>query len=450
MPPVTYNQYLSITGHPNNPSTHLEYQTYVASFGLTVTPSITSTPITASEISNYFSGESSKDTTPKNKIYNLPLMSAFRNKMASKSQEGEIGIEIECEGMNLATHIIDWWVVHQDGSLRYVHDHPPQEYVLRKPISREDVPKALDYLTKKLKQSGSQIVDSHRTSVHVHVNCQKMTLKQIYQYICMYMIFEEKLVEFSGPDRPGNLFCLSAKQGEYFITVLETAIQQENFTELFSDNLRYTSCNTASLGKFGSLEFRSMRGTVDQNLIQTWIDILLILRDKALEYEDPRKIVEDFTTLNARPFLKKIFGGRPDIQAMLLSHPDIHTSLWDGLRMMRDVAYAIKWEKYDPALDKKKEPTNQNPAQENPQLLTWTSNHSGHTFIEKIDEDVFLMRGSSGTYYICNYAPVTKNITFMDSPWTLSGRRKYWVNSNTGDYLHQNSQLPGSANAPIQ
>lgn len=282
-----------------------------------------------------------------NKIYNIPLWSAFRGKMNGSRQDGEIGLEIEAEGMNLFSTPISWWVTHQDGSLRAVKDHPPVEYVLRRPISRAEVPQALSYLTKKLKESGSSIVESHRTSVHVHVNCQQMTVKQIYQYWCLYTIFEEMLVEFSGPDRPGNLFCLSTKQAEYAVNCLEQAIQTENFNEIFNDNLRYTSCNVASLGKFGSLEFRSMRGTVDQNLIQVWVDLLLLLRDKALEYECPRSIVEDYTRLGPDAFLMKTFSSRPDIRAIFLSRPltERNKSMWEGLRLMKDVAYAIVWDK---------------------------------------------------------------------------------------------------------
>jgi hypothetical protein len=296
----------------------------------------------------------SKDETPKNRIYNIPFLQAFRHKLQGTLQSGEIGLEIECEGMNLFETPVSWWTCHQDGSLRAVKDHPPVEYVLRKPISREDVPTALSYLSKKLKETGSTISESHRTSVHVHLNCQRLTLKQIYQIWCLYTVFEEILVDFSGPDRPGNLFCLSSKQAEYQVHVLEQAIQSENFNEMFSDSIRYTSCNTASLGKFGSLEFRSMRGTVDQGLIQAWVDLLCLIRDKALEYDSPKDIVDDFQGLNSEAFTKKIFNERPDLMAIIKSRPDRHKILWDGLRLMRDVALAVSWEKMDPELNKKK------------------------------------------------------------------------------------------------
>lgn len=288
------------------------------------------------------------------KIYNIPLLEAFSGRYNFvPKQPGEVGLEIECEGTNLFNSPIQYWATHQDNSLRAHGDHPPIEYVLSKPVARLDVPKALSYLSKKLKEAGSTIDDSTRTSVHVHVNMQDKTIKEIYQYILLYMIFEEVLVDFSGPGRPGNLFCLRAKDAEYNVQVMEQAIKNENFNEMFSNEIRYTACNTASLGKFGSLEFRSMRGTVDQELIQLWVDILLTLKDKALRYGNPREIVEDFLQVGPDVFCRKMFGHDSRMYRVFYGRSDLQKSLWDGLRLMRDVAYAVKWEKYNPELDKK-------------------------------------------------------------------------------------------------
>lgn len=391
------------------------------------------TPVEQVQLNTMIFGESLyggkvKSAKPKslNKIYNIPLWDAFRGSMHGSKQDGEIGLEIEAEGMNLFTTPISWWVTHPDGSLRAVKDHPPIEYVLRKPVSREDVPKALSYLTKKLKESGSSIVESHRTSVHVHVNCQDLTIKQIYQYWCMYTIFEEMLVDFSGPDRPGNLFCLSTKQAEYAVNCLEQAIQTENFNEVFSDNLRYTSCNTASLGKFGSLEFRSMRGTVDQGLIQVWVDLLVLLRDKALDYPCPRSIVEDYTRLGPDAFLMKTFSTRPDIRAIFLSRPLVerNKSMWEGLRLMKDVAYAITWDKRIPE-DKKKEP----------QKLNLYEGYYDFQPVEMLDPEVWLMSNGED-YRVVNFSQEYVNTAWRHHTSLSFSHRRWWrVDEVTGNFL---------------
>ena len=388
-----------------------------------------------------------KEDIPKNKIYNIPLLDAFSGKFRSLvKQDGEIGLEIECEGTNLFSAPIQWWQTHQDGSLRSHGDHPPIEYVLRKPVPREDVPKALSYLTKKLNESGSTIDDSPRTSVHVHLNCQRLTIKQIYQVICLYLIFEERLVEFSGPDRIGNLFCLRAKDADHFIQILEQAIQNENFNDLFSDNLRYASCNTASLGKFGSLEFRSMRGTVDQELIQLWVDLLTTLKDKALEYDNPRDIVDDFQRLNTEKFLQKIFGHRRDLMSVFSNWNDRHTSMWDGLRMMRDVACAVKWEKQNTDLLKKKGRIKSEP--------------SAPALVEYVDQDyanaVDVHYVPDGTYTYCvedtRFIKNFSNATSVDVPvngrYVHIGPRRVYKLTTDGRYagwsreLNQNEYPP--------
>lgn len=381
-----------------------------------------------------------KDDSPKEKHYNIPIIKFFASRLRGKEQEGEIGIEIECEGINLFQTPVSYWQTHPDNSLRAVGEHPPIEYVLRKPLIRNEVPKALDYLSRKLKAAGSTIQDSTRTSVHIHINVQKLTIKEIYQIVCLYIIFEELLIEFSGPDRVGNLFCLSAKQAEYFITVLESAIQNEDYRELFSQDLRYTSCNTASIGRFGSLEFRSMRGTVDQGLIQLWIDILLLIRDKALEFDNPRDIVEAFHRSRPEAFFEMIFGSRYDIVNLFRHKPNLNTSMWDGLRLMRDAAYAIKWEAAIPKELKKKEheyqekeplnqPENPNP---HPGPISDTIDHNGMITTRNFrgvpffsqDERYCIIAANpndwtSGSYWVVNMTPIALNYVSSHTGQTI-------------------------------
>lgn len=371
-----------------------------------------------------------------NKIYNVPLLEAFPHKLMSKKTEGEIGLEIECEGMNLFDKPISYWSTHPDNSLRPYKDHPPLEYVLRKPLSRADTTKALTYLTRKLKEAGSTLIESTRTSVHVHLNCQQLTLKQVYQFWCLYSVFEEMLIEFSGPDRVGNLFCLGGKHAEQNVIVMEQAIQTENFGELFDNNLRYTSCNMASIGKFGSMEFRCMRGTVDQHLIQTWVDLLCIIKDKALEYKNPQEIVEHFLKVGPEDFLRQTFQSRYDILQIFLEKQNRHTVMWDGMRMMRDVAYAITWEEFDPSLV----PEKGSKAELGKITDTWYEVSSG----------VWLRREAHGRWYLMNYNYQTVvDVPVFASVITIGERDVYRV-SGTGMYESHVRGMSPDETAPDQ
>jgi len=358
----------------------------------------------------------------RNKSYNKPLLQ-YMPHLQSKEQDGEIGLEIECEGMNLFSAPISWWGTHVDHSLRAYKDHQPIEYVLRKPVSRTDVPKALTYLSRKLKEVGSNVVDSHRTSVHVHVNCQKLTFKEVIQYWAVYAIFEELLVEFSGSDRRGNLFCLRAKDAEHFIQLLEAGLQQNDYTSIFDKDVRYTACNMASLYKFGSIEFRSMRGTVDQELIQLWVDILLLLRDKALEYKDPQDIVKDFEKYGPEFFLKKITSSRLDIYNLLKSFPDYTRKMWDGLRLMRDVAYAISWEERIQYKEKEKE-----------KVQSSISDDIGHNYPKGIGSNIWIIP-RQGKFWIVNYNSAFVTAIFMGHSFGIKGRSGIWVDTVLGKHM---------------
>ena len=278
--------------------------------------------------------------------YNKLVKTFYRNHVKA----GDIGLEIECEGEKLFGAPLRWWVCHSDGSLRATNGHPPVEYVLREPVSRQDLTKALGYLSKHLKASESKVVDSPRASVHVHLNCQTMTIKQVITMVLLYFVVEELLVEFSGEDRIGNMFCLRAKDAGYFLYTLENSIRQNNFSSDFSnEHLRYTSCNIASLSKFGSVEFRSMRGTVDPKLIELWVDILLSIKNQSLTLDNPQQICEKFNTLNPQGMLEFIFPD-PNHLKWFKDHPNLHNIIWDGIRRIRDIAYCIpEWERYVPS-----------------------------------------------------------------------------------------------------
>lgn len=281
--------------------------------------------------------KSESDMSEKHYNKKLSQLIGFKN----SAQTGEIGLEIECEGQNLFNTPFQYWTCHQDGSLRETAGHAPIEYVLKAPLKLKEIRDALQYLDTKLKEAGSKVVKSQRTSVHVHVNCQKMTLRELFCYICLYLIFEELLVEWSGPERAGNLFCLRAKDSEFYIGMLESVLKTASFKQ-WREDYRYSACNVASIPKFGSLEFRSMQGTVDTKLIYTWVSILVMLKEASQTYDNPVEIVDDFVNLGPLPFFKKIFKD-DSMRQLFESSPGLSGKLWDGLRLMRDVAHSCEW-----------------------------------------------------------------------------------------------------------
>lgn len=298
------------------------------------------------------------DTPPEEEDY-VPRRKKYYNETIAdlwiapqNHRKGEIGLEIECEGLNLFNTPIKWWNAVNDGSLRYYQSHAPVEYVLKEPLSRADLDKAFEYLSSRLASSSSVVVESPRTSVHVHINCQQLSIKQVINYILLYLIVEDFLVEWCGHDRIGNLFCLRAKDASYFIHMLVQGIRSDDYSLVTSNEYRYMSCNTASLKKFGSLEFRSLEGTVDFKLISNWVDLLLYIKKQSLTFDNPQEIIRYFDNVGVDGILEKILP--ESWYNEFKHHPEKTKIVWDNVRALREVAYAIpEWEKNEEPVKKK-------------------------------------------------------------------------------------------------
>lgn len=252
---------------------------------------------------------------------------------AFQPQEAEVGIEIECEGESLHFDMDEYWDIHEDGSLR----GESAEYVLSGPIHRTEVVPALRYLDDKFLDNGSEFSDTYRTSVHVHLNVQHRTMTQVVNQICLYTIFEDLLVEFCGKDRIGNLFCLRISDAENVIDAIRRAITRNDWYALTHDTHRYSAINVTALGKYGSLEFRSFRGTTDIELINTWVNILLDIYDSAKMYANPQEICSELSILGPKAFIEKTFSA--ENAALLVDFPNYGARLMRGVRLAQDIAY---------------------------------------------------------------------------------------------------------------
>lgn len=249
---------------------------------------------------------------------------------------GLIGIEIEVEGDRLPEEIAGWRKEH-DGSLR----GESAEFVLPKPIARDKVEKALEAVTKAYKANRTNVLPSNRTSIHIHLNVQEFTATQVFNFAAIYAILEKPLIDFCGPQRVGNLFCLRFCDADYLADALVHSVTEARLHELGRDNLRYAAFNVAALAKYGSLEFRALRGTKDMSVIGNWIDILLAIRDAALEYDNPRQVVEALSMNGEMEFAQSILGRHT--RHLTLNPAD----LMDGVRIAQDFAYATDWATFE-------------------------------------------------------------------------------------------------------
>ncbi len=255
-------------------------------------------------------------------------------------KEGRYAVEIEAEGRRLPLALEEYWSVHNDGSLQAGFE--AKEYVMKEPGSLADVKKALDYLESKYKRHGTVVEETQTSGVHVHVNVQDYTPKELFTFIVTYFILEELLLKFCGEHREGNHFCLRAKDAEYIIDELVDSARTHKLGNLKQDNIRYCSLNPCSLFKYGSVEFRAMRGTPDLDVIYTWVKILDRVRLSAKNFENPAEVAKMMSMGGEAQFVRNVLGE----YAEMFMVPGYKQMVKDGVRLIQPLAFCTDWTMY--------------------------------------------------------------------------------------------------------
>jgi len=225
-----------------------------------------------------------------------------------KRQDGDFGIEIECEGKDLAVPHADVWRTDDDGSLRGVFPHSRAEWVLARPLSLDNAIKAVDELSKFQIQHKAQLDFSFRTSVHVHMNVQNLTFNQYLNTIYTYLLLENVLVRYCGNDRIGNRFCLRMQDAEGLSELIMRLFKEgpRGLGYFNEDAAKYASINIAATNNYGSLEFRAMQGNLQVPYISTWLKALYNLREFAKARHDPQDIHDFFVRTTPSEFMQAV------------------------------------------------------------------------------------------------------------------------------------------------
>lgn len=225
-------------------------------------------------------------------------------------QSGVCGVEVEVEFLRLnreyTNDLLAVWNPHVDGSLR----HTGVEYTMHKPMSGVAKDKAIvavcDFIN-----SQAFVVDSPRTSVHVHNNVQRLSPIQIWNAAVLYWIMEPALMEHCGNERVGNPFCLRLLDA---LNLVDVCIRDLTHPLPFgsfkrNDNIRYSGLNLQPLMSFGSMEFRGLRGIYDANVIISWTDMLTyVVHTSAKKWDNPSAILDEYFSANREDFFKKVLG----------------------------------------------------------------------------------------------------------------------------------------------
>ena len=269
-------------------------------------------------------------------------MEKLQNLLKREAVAGEYGIEVEVEGEGIAEIQSNLWITERDGSLRGNYPNQAAEFVLKKPVSFHNAVKAVNTLFRTQRLQGAKLNFSFRTSIHVHMNMLNYTLPQIYNTIYTYFLIEDVLVEYCGASRKANRFCLTANAAEGILDIVKHIFVQgergiDEIKRLNGDAVRYAALNLHGLRKYGSLEFRAMRGTDDIETIVNWLTALHNLKEFATKYKSVADIHDEFLHQGPKDFLKAVLG---DVYESF-SIPEEEQMLNRSFSITLDLAHAV-------------------------------------------------------------------------------------------------------------
>lgn len=192
-----------------------------------------------------------------------------------------VGVEIEAEDRDkfLMSDATDkYWRVEDDGSLR----NGGLELVFREPYTGDDAVVALSAAEKSLAKCSF----TDRCGLHVHVDCRKLRSSETTSFVLTYLLFEAAVFPLCGEGRETSNFAVPVYTNKELQAALGEGITPQAAQHMGRHGGRYSALNLESLGRYGSLEFRAMRGTADASAILDWIEVLLSLKEFAVTRPD--------------------------------------------------------------------------------------------------------------------------------------------------------------------
>lgn len=130
--------------------------------------------------------------------------------------------------------------------------------------------------------------------VHVHVNGADLTREQLRALVCFYMMFEGAIDGMMAPSRRGNgnryLRSVRARVNKLFGFTSRTQLKvvAQHLRAADADTVvsryaqdRYVKLNLASIYRHGTVEFRQHGGTVEAWKIRAWVNMAVMIVERA-------------------------------------------------------------------------------------------------------------------------------------------------------------------------
>lgn len=224
-----------------------------------------------------------------------------------------VGIEVEHEAFSyeVANDLMHptMWSLHDDSSLR-----GGCEYVTRMGFRAYGIGDGISRLFEHMQEHktiAQDAVFSERTSIHVHVNCRPVPWVYVPSILATYILFEDALFEFAGAWRYNNIFTVPVSNTTLCQPAMVDVHNEYGPLMTVQNWPKYSALNVAPLFTMGTIEFRQMGGTWNEEQIQVWVLMCACIRHFAqdLSVGTFRELLRTMKTQsNYADLARKVFG----------------------------------------------------------------------------------------------------------------------------------------------
>lgn len=164
-----------------------------------------------------------------------------------------------------------------------------------------------------VQQTYSRAEFSERCGIHIHFDVTRLDIQQILWFTLLYIIYEEDIFKFADSTRKESNFCVPLRSQSPWFWFPTNLTDWRNFHAMLpnADRGKYSAMNFCRVRDIGTVEFRHLSGTWDEEHIVTFIRIIQSIKNIAvntkMHTELQRFVNEGNTTSCYRQLTDEVF-----------------------------------------------------------------------------------------------------------------------------------------------
>jgi len=126
---------------------------------------------------------------------------------------------------------------------------------------------------------------SERGSIHVHVNFTDWPSNKVKEFIRLYAVLEPYFFDMVAEHRHNNIYCVPL-----YSTHMLSRLMERSIPALVDYWHKYTAFNVKCLRQFGTIEFRHLQCTDDEQVFKLWLQTIHNLYTFVRNNDLPRQL----------------------------------------------------------------------------------------------------------------------------------------------------------------